>query len=66
MIYKSKLLSKREIAKDTMEFTLLKPEGFDYQSGQTIDLSLIDPSESDQRGNMRTFSLVSAPHNSVL
>lgn len=66
MIYKSKLLSKREIARDTMEFTLLKPEGFDYQSGQTIDLSLIDPSESDQRGNMRTFSLVSAPHESVL
>ncbi len=66
MIYKSKLLSKREIAKDTMEFTLLKPEGFDYQSGQTIDLSLIDPLESDDRGNIRTFSLVSAPHESDL
>lgn len=66
MINNTRLLAKREIADSTMEFTLLKPEGFDYQAGQTIDLSLINPAESDQRGNMRTFSLVSAPYESEL
>ncbi len=63
---KTRLLSKREIADSTMEFTLFRPEGFDYLAGQTIDLSLIDPAESDLRGNTRTFSLVSAPHEPVL
>lgn len=62
MIYNSKVLSKRDVARDTIEFTLLRPDNFEYQSGQTIDLTLIDPSEIDSRGNIRTFSLVSAPH----
>ena len=66
MTNNTRLLSKREIADSTMEFTLFKPEEFDYIAGQTIDLSLINPSETDQRGNMRTFSLVSAPHEPVL
>ena len=66
MIYKSKVLESREVARETMEFTLEKPEGFVYQSGQTIDITLIDPTETDGKGNIRTFSLVSAPHEPVL
>ncbi|KXJ97856.1 MAG: Methane monooxygenase component C [Parcubacteria bacterium OLB19] len=66
MIYEIKLIEKREVARETMEFTLEKPEGFMYQSGQTIDLTLVDPKETDSKGNIRTFSLVSAPHEPVL
>ncbi|MGE5541085.1 MAG: ferredoxin--NADP reductase [Bacillota bacterium] len=58
--------SKREIAEGTMEFTFSRPEGFNYQAGQTIDLTLINLPEMDAEGNMRTFSLVSAPHEPVL
>jgi len=49
-----------------MEFTFTRPEGFEYRAGQTIDLRLIDPPETDAEGNFRTFSLASAPHEPVL
>ncbi len=55
------LLVKREVAEGTMEFSLKRPSGFEYQAGQTIDLTLINPPETDAEGNTRTFSLVSAP-----
>lgn len=66
MVGKTKLIKKREIAEGTMEFTWERPHGFTYQAGQTIDLTLIDPPETDAEGNSRTFSLVSAPHEEVL
>jgi len=66
MIYTTKLIKKREIAEGTTEFTFERPAGFVYQSGQTIDLTLVNPPETDAEGNSRTFSLVSAPHEEVL
>ena len=63
---KLKLLSSEEIAAGTSEFHLSKPEGFEYESGQTIDLYLIDPKEMDAEGPVRTFSLVSAPYEPEL
>lgn len=65
-MHTTKLAGKRDIAEGTMEFGFERPEGFKYQAGQTIDLALIDPPETDGEGNMRTFSLASAPHESVL
>jgi ferredoxin-NADP reductase len=65
-MYTTKLISKRDIAEGTIEFTFERPAGFEYQAGQTIDLTLIDPKETDEEGNSRTFSLVSAPHEPVL
>lgn len=56
------LKSKREIAERTVEFTFSRPAEFAYEAGHTIDLTLINPPETDAEGNMRTFSLVSAPH----
>ena len=58
---KLKLLRSEEIASGTRAFHLSRPEGFEYESGQTIDLYLIDPPEMDAEGPVRTFSLVSAP-----
>ena len=65
-MYNTKLTGKREIAEGTMEFIFERPKSFDYQAGQTIDLALINPPETDSEGNMRTFSLASAPHEPVL
>jgi ferredoxin-NADP reductase len=59
--YTSELLSKQNIAEGTMAFSFRKPEGFDFRAGQAIDLTLIDPPETDGEGNTRAFSVTSAP-----
>ena len=61
-VYPSKLVKKSTIANGTMEFQFEKPEGFVHRAGQYIDLELINPPDTDAEGNMRSFSLVSAPH----
>lgn len=61
-----KILSSEEIANGTRAFHLERPVGFDYEAGQTIDLTLIDPKDMDAEGPVRTFSLVSAPHEPEL
>ncbi len=60
--YKVKLKSKREVASNTMEFHFSKPEGFGFKAGQTADYTLIDPPETDEEGNARTFTLSCAPY----
>lgn len=45
-----------------MAFHFEKPEGFTFRSGQYINLILINPTETDAKGNSRNFSLASAPH----
>lgn len=63
---KSAVLAQQIVAKDTLEVTLARPDGFSFEAGQAIDVTLIDPPETDTEGNMRTFSLVSAPHEDTL
>jgi ferredoxin-NADP reductase len=63
---KLKLLGSESIAAGTSSFLMSRPASFDYESGQTIDLTLIDPKEMDAEGPVRTFSLVSAPHEPEL
>jgi ferredoxin-NADP reductase len=60
--YISKLLERKEIAEETMEFHFSKPEGFNYKPGKHIEITLINPPETDEEGNSRVFSLVSAPY----
>jgi len=57
-----KLISKETIADSTMEFRFSKPAGFDFRAGQWTDFALIDPPETDEKGNVRGFSLVQAPY----
>jgi len=60
-VYTVKLKSRREVASETMAFTLEKPEGFAFKAGQSADFKLIDPPETDDEGIERTFSFASAP-----
>lgn len=55
------LCKREEIAEGTMAFHLDKPAGFEFRAGQTIDWTLINPPETDAEGDIRTFSIVSAP-----
>jgi ferredoxin-NADP reductase len=64
--YVSKLLKRVEVAQDTMAFHFEKPIGFDFKPGQSADLTLINPPETDSEGNTRTFSLASAPFENQL
>jgi ferredoxin-NADP reductase len=58
---KTTLLKSDTVAEGTMTFTLERPEGFIYKAGQSIDLFLINPPETDAEGNKRAYSLSSAP-----
>jgi ferredoxin-NADP reductase len=50
-----------EIAEQTMAFRLEKPTGFQFQAGQYVDVTLVDPPETDSEGDTRSFSIASAP-----
>jgi ferredoxin-NADP reductase len=49
-----------------MAFHLERPYEFDFKPGQSADLTLINPPETDSEGNTRTFSIASAPFESQL
>jgi ferredoxin-NADP reductase len=57
----SKLLNRFDVAEGTMAFRFEKPQGFDFTAGQSTELTLPEPPENDAEGNVRTFSIASAP-----
>lgn len=59
--FRPKLLKRVEIAEGTMAFHFEKPKGFEFKPGQSADLTLLNPPETDSEGNVRTFSVASAP-----
>lgn len=65
-IYELKLLKKEMVANETMAFHWQKPEGFEFKAGQFGDMILNDPPETDEKGNIRAFSLVNAPYEQNL
>src|ERR1039458_8216154 len=62
----SKLLSRHEVAEGTMAFRFEKPSGWTFKAGQYLDMTLLDPPETDSEGNVRSFSIASAPHEETL
>lgn len=59
--YQCKLQRRESVAERTMAFHLVRPKEFDFKAGQTVDVTLLNPPETDAEGNTRTFSIVSAP-----
>jgi len=60
------LIKREEVAEGTMAFHLAKPADFQFRAGQSIDMTLLNPPETDAEGNIRTFTLASAPFESNL
>lgn len=56
-----KLIKKEDVANGTMAFHFEKPTDFEFKAGQFGDITLIDPPETDEEGNIRGFSLAHAP-----
>ena len=61
-----KLKDRKEVAEGTMAFWFEKPLGWTFKSGQYLDMTLLDPPETDSEGNVRSFSIASAPHEETL
>ena len=64
--YTTKLNERRDVAVGTMAFHLEKPPGFQFKAGQYMNVTLIDPPETDAEGNTRSFSIASAPFEADL
>lgn len=64
--FETTLTSNETVAEGTMAFHFAKPAGFKFTAGQAMNVSLVDPPETDAKGNARTFSIVSAPHENEL
>lgn len=64
--FTSKLKSRHEIAEGTMAFHFEKPAGFTFKPGQYVDITLLDPPETDSEGNIRSLSIASGPHDETL
>ncbi|MEO6906457.1 MAG: FAD-dependent oxidoreductase [Abditibacteriaceae bacterium] len=64
--YKTRLLSSKEIAFETLEFHFEKPESHTFTPGQWGDITLVDPPETDAEGNTRGFTIASAPYEGDL
>lgn len=65
-MFQTKLIDKKEIAEGTMLLRFEKPEGFAYKAGQSIDLTLVNPPQTDAEGNTRAYSIVAAPQEPAL
>lgn len=59
--YKVKLTKVEEIAEGTKAFYFTWPSGFDFRAGQFVDITLLDPPETDAEGDIRAFTLASSP-----
>jgi ferredoxin-NADP reductase len=64
--YRVRLKAQRELAASTLGFYFEKPSEFAYRGGQFVNLTLVDPPETDAEGNTRAFTLSSAPHENNL
>lgn len=61
-----RLISREEIAERTMAFRFEKPVNWTFKAGQSLDMTLLNPPETDTEGNKRAFSIASAPHEDTL
>jgi len=56
-----KLIRSEEVAERTMAFHFTRPAGFEFRAGQSMDVTLIDPRDTDAEGNTRAFTIASPP-----
>ncbi len=65
-IFEAALEGREPVAQGTMSFIFAKPADWDYRAGQFIDITLLDPPETDAEGDTRGFTVSSAPSEGVI
>ncbi len=64
--FEAALMSRELVAERTMSFRFAKPADWTYRAGQFVDITLLDPPETDAEGNTRGFSISSAPSEDAI
>lgn len=64
--FEAALVGRELVADRTMSFRFAKPADWTYRAGQFVDITLLDPPETDTEGNTRGFSISSAPSENVI
>jgi ferredoxin-NADP reductase len=64
--FMSRLAERHEAAENTMAFQFEKPAGWTFKPGQFVDITLLNPPETDAEGNTRAFSISSAPQEPTI
>ena len=59
--FRAKLMDRWDVAERTMAFRFAKPATFKFTPGQFLDITLLNHRETDSEGNVRGFSIASAP-----
>jgi ferredoxin-NADP reductase len=62
----TKLRDQKEVAERTMAFCFDKPASFKFTPGQFIDITLLNPRDTDSEGNARGFSIATAPYEDFI
>src|SRR5450830_1284010 len=65
-VFQSALVSREMVAEQTMSLRFAKPADWSYRAGQFVEVTLLDPPETDAEGNTRGFSISSAPNENVI
>jgi ferredoxin-NADP reductase len=65
-VHTAALIRREAIAEGTMAFHFAKAPDFEFRAGQAMDITLLDPPETDAEGNTRAFSIASAPFDKDL
>ena len=65
-VHEARLVRRDTVAEGTMAFWFSKPTGFRHRAGQSLLMTLVNPPETDDEGDARTFTIASAPHDSEL
>jgi ferredoxin-NADP reductase len=65
-VFETALKGRELVAERTMSFRFAKPPAWSYRAGQFVDITLLDPPETDGEGNTRGFSISSAPRENVI
>lgn len=60
-IFKVGIVERKEIASDTTEISLTRPDNFQFNAGQYIQLDMPSLLHSDPKGSSRVFSIASSP-----
>ncbi len=64
--FMSRLTERHEVAENTMAFRFEKPGGWTFKPGQFVEVTLLNPPETDAEGNTRAFSICSAPQEPAI
>src|SRR5205823_2494792 len=59
--FETQVLARDDVAANTMAFYFERPSGFEFKAGQSMDLTIVDPPETDAEGSTRTFTIASPP-----